>query len=185
MNAQPLTPPSADEPSVAGVRVRPVWPLVLYVLLGGSALLALWAQRSAAVPEPVTRIAPWAFLAFALGFSVYRLALVAARRYSAFKAFAQIIVAAMFFMMLRLPQGGASTARVELPALLRDADPRVRALSAEVVGWRGQSSAASALVPLLADRDADVRTAAHAALVRLNGGVDLGLDTAPWAERFK
>ncbi|MDX2008979.1 MAG: HEAT repeat domain-containing protein [Myxococcaceae bacterium] len=185
MNAQPLTPGN-EEPSVAGVRVRPVWPLALYALLVGSALLALWAQQTPGAPEPVSRFAPWAFLAFAIGFAAYRLALVMAKRYSAFKAFTQVLVAAMFFMLLLLPNLG-QPARVEaasVGALLNDADPRVRALAAEVVGYRQATSEAGALVGLLSDGTPAVREAAHAALVRLNGGADLGPEPAPWKERF-
>jgi hypothetical protein len=175
MNAQPLTTRSSEEPSVAGLRVRPFWPVVLYLLLAGSALLALWAQRSGAAPDEVTVIAPWVFLAFAVGFSIYRLSLVAVRRYSAFKALSQILVAALFFMLLLLPRvGSQAVAPVDPAAALADRDPRVRALAAEVLGWRQATSAGSALVRLLSDDHPTVRTAAHQALVRLNGGVDLG-----------
>lgn len=188
MNAQPLTtPPQPEEPSVAGMRVRPVLPLVLYALLVGSALLAFWAQRTEDAPEPVSRFAPWAFLAFAIGFSAYRLALVMAKRYSAFKAYSQIIVAAMFFMLLLLPQvqPPAVAVAVETPAaLLADRDPRVRALAAEVVGYRQLAGEAPKLIGLLGDKDENVKTAAHGALVRLNGGADLGTDAAKWRERF-
>lgn len=180
MNAHPQT----AEPSVAGVKVRPVVPVLLYVLLLGSALLALWAQRSAVAPDGLTRAAPWAFLAFAIGFSVYRLSLVAAKRYSAFKAFAQIIVAAMFFMMLLLPQVTTPNAPKSLAASLRDTDPTVRALAAEVAGYRAAAAEAPALVVLLADSDARVRSAAHDALVRLNGGIDLGTEGSAWRARF-
>jgi hypothetical protein len=185
MNAQPITPGN-EEPSVAGVKVRPVWPLVLYALLVGSALLALWAQQAPGAPEPVSRFAPWAFLAFAIGFAGYRLALVMAKRYSAFKAFTQVLVAAMFFMLLLLPNLGQPV-RVEaasVASLLSDPDPRVRALAAEVVGYRQTLGEAGALVPLLSDGAPAVREAAHGALVRLNGGADLGTDPAAWKERF-
>jgi hypothetical protein len=186
MNAQPLTtPPSPDEPSVAGVKVRPVLPLVLYALLVGSALLAFWAQRTDDAPEPLSRFAPWAFLAFAIGFSAYRLALVFAKRYSAFKAFSQILFAALFFMLLLLPQVVQPPPAALAPAaLLADRDPKVRALSAEVLGWRGEAGEAAKLVPLLGDPDERVRTAAHGALVKLNGGADLGPEAAKWRERF-
>jgi hypothetical protein len=193
MNAQPLTPPT-EEPSVAGVRVRPVLPMLLFVLLVGSALLALWAQQSPVAPEPISRFAPWAFLAFAIGFAAYRLALVAAKRYSAFKAFAQIIVAALFFMLLLLPQVSPP---LEQPAvapedLLRDRDPRVRALAAEVLGYReaqrvadlpaANPAHAKALVELLGDSNEAVRQAARKALTQLNGGREL--EPAVWKERF-
>jgi hypothetical protein len=185
MNAQPIIPGS-EEPSVAGLRVRPFWPLVLYGLLVGSALLALWAQQAPTAPEPVSRFAPWAFLAFAVGFAAYRLALVMAKRYSAFKAFTQILVAAMFFMLLLLPNLGqpVRTEAASVGALLTDPDPRLRALSAEVVGYRQTVSEAPRLVSLLTDPAPAVREAAHGALVRLNAGADLGTDPGPWKERF-
>ncbi len=183
MNAQQSTQP--EEPSVAGVRVRPVLPVVLYVLLGSSALLAFWAQRSPTAPEAVSRFAPWAFLAFAIGFAVYRLALVAAKRYSAFKAFSQIIVAAMFFMLLLLPQVQPPAPELRsLSQLLADRDPSVRALAAEVAGWRGAPDEAPGLVDLLGDSNESVRRAAQQALTRLNGGVDLGPEAAKWKGRF-
>jgi len=184
MNAQPLTPPT-EEPSVAGVRVRPVLPLLLFVLLGGSALLALWAQQSPTAPEPLSRFAPWAFLAFAVGFAAYRLALVVARRYSPFKAFAQIVVAVLFFMLLLFPQVVRPIdAPAALSAQLSDRDPRVRALAAEVVGWRQATAEAPRLIALLNDERPAVRAAAHDALVRLNGGADLGEQPEAWRARF-
>ena len=184
MNAQPLTPPS-EEPSVAGVRVRPVLPILLFVLLVGSALLALWAQQVPDAPEPISRFAPWAFLAFAIGFSAYRLALVAAKRYSAFKAFAQIVVAALFFMLLLFPQVVRPSDAVSAPAaLLSDRDPKVRALAAEVVGWRQSIVDAPRLIGLLSDSNDAVRVAAHDALVRLNAGADLGAQPEAWKARF-
>lgn len=184
MNAQPLTPP--EEPSVAGMKVRPVLPVVLYALLVGSALLALWAQRAGTAPEPVSRFAPWAFLAFAIGFAAYRLSLVAARRYSPFKAFSQIGVAAMFFMLLLFPQVVAPpmSPTTGLGGLLADPDPRVRALAAEVAGHRGAVGEAGSLIGLLRDERPEVSTAARAALVKLNGGVDLGADATAWKARF-
>jgi hypothetical protein len=188
------TPPEVDEPSVAGVRVRPVWPMVLYVLLVASAALALYAQRFPVSGE-WARLAPWMFLAFAVGFAGYRFALVAARRYSPFKAFFQVFTAALFFMLLLWPglstpvadrAGGASG----LAAALASPDAEKRALAAEVAGYRREFAVAPALVKLLSDSAPAVRTAAHDALVRLNDGVDLGSADdaearAAWGERFK
>jgi len=158
--------------------------MLLFFLLGGSALLALWAQQSPIAPEPISRFAPWAFLAFAIGFSAYRLALVVAKRYSPFKAFAQIVVAALFFMLLLFP-------RVVLPidatpgSLLSDRDPKVRALAAEVVGWRQSVSEAPKLIGLLSGSTEAVRVAAHDALVRLNAGADLGVQPEAWKARYQ
>ncbi|MDP1824490.1 MAG: HEAT repeat domain-containing protein [Archangium sp.] len=178
MNAKPET---SDEPSVVGVRVRPVWSMVLYGLLVLSAGVAFYAQRSPGVDPMVARTAPWIFLVFGLGFSIYRIALVAARRYSPFKAFIQIFLAALFFLLLLFP-------RVQVAAgessLLVHRDERVRALAAEVMGWRGDQGQGAALVKLLDDPSPEVREAAHAALVKLNAGVDLGLTPEGWGKRF-
>lgn len=189
MNA-PTSPPP-PEPNVAGVRVRPALALGLYVLLLVSAAVALWAQRTPDAPPLVSRASPFIFLSFAVGFAAYRLALVLARRYSAFKAFLQIFLAALFFMLLLFPQVAPplGTAGLPLPALLGDRDSRVRALAAEVAGWRRDEASARALVRLLDDGDPVVREAAHAALMRVNDGVDLGpandvAAKAAWQERF-
>ena len=190
MNAAP-TSQSPHEPRVAGVRVRPGLALGLYVLLLFSAGVALWAQRNPSAPQLVSRASPFIFLAFAVGFAAYRLALVMARRYSAFKAFFQISLAALFFMLLLLPQVTPATVATGLPltGLMADPDPRVRALAAEVAGYRREASAASSVAQLLDDPEASVRQAAHAALVRLNDGVDLGTAddstaSTTWKERF-
>ena len=178
MNAKPET---SDEPSVVGVRVRPVWSIVLYVLLVLSAGVAMYAQRSPGVDPAVARTAPWIFLIFALGFSIYRLALVAARRYSPFKAFIQIFLAALFFLLLLFPRVAGTEAS---HTLLSHPDEKVRSLAAEVVGWRSDQARGAAVVSLLDDPAPEVRTAAHEALVKLNGGVDLGTTAAAWGKRF-
>lgn len=185
--------PTGIEPKVAGLRVRPVLPLVLFALLVLSAGLALWTQRAPDAPPLVSAAAPWLFLGFAAGFAVYRAALVAAGRYSAFKAFVQIAFAASFFLLLRLPAlhevvGPPAAGRL-LEAALEARDFRQRALAAELVGWRGERVLGSRVVRLLEDPSADVRGPAHEALVRLNGGVDLGPAEQPaarerWKERF-
>lgn len=175
-------PSNTEEPSVVGVRVRPIWSIVLYALLVAAAGVALYAQRAPNVDPALTRIAPWLFLVFGLGFAVYRVALVAARRYSPFKAFIQIFLAALFFLLLVMP--GAQPLGVANDSLLSHADPRVRAQAAEVLGWRGDVAAARPLIGALADRDPAVREAAHAALVKLNGGVDLGAGADAWGARF-
>ena len=178
MNAKPET---SDEPSVVGVRVRPLWSIVLYVLLVLSAGVAMYAQRSPGVDPAIARTAPWIFLIFALGFAIYRLALVAARRYSPFKAFIQIFLAALFFLLLLFPrvQGQA-----DAHALLSHPEEKVRALAAEVAGWRGDQAQGAAVVKLLDDPAPEVRSAAHDALVKLNAGVDLGTSTTAWGKRF-
>jgi hypothetical protein len=178
--------PPTEEPSVVGVRVRPIWSIVLYALLVASAGVALYVQRAADVDPTLARVAPWLFLVFGLGFSVYRVALVAVRRYSPFKAFIQIFLAALFFLLLLLP--GVQTAP-RSDSLLRHPDARVRAMSAELSGWRNDVSAAKSLVGALTDSDPAVRQAAHDALVKLNAGADLGSADDPqaraaWGARF-
>ena len=180
--------PKDDEPSVVGVRVRPNLALALFALLVVSAATALWILSNPGVaPTWVERGAPWIFLAFVLGFAAYRIALVTAGRYSAFKAFFQIFVAVLFFLLLLLPgspfnKHGESAA--PLPALLRDPDAKVRALAAEVAGFRRDTGSAQLLVSLLADPDPQVRAQAHDALVRLNEGGDLGTGIPAWKDRF-
>ncbi len=183
MNGAPL---KDDEPSVAGLRVRPELTIALFVLLGISAGVGLWSQANPGhAPVWLERGAPWLFLVFVIGFAAYRFALVAAGRYSAFKAFFQIFLAAIFFMML-LPgsplavKGSASTAT----GLLGDPDPRVRSLAAEVAGYRKDLSSTHGLIGLLEDPEGLVRLQAHGALVRLNDGADLGEGAAAWKERF-
>jgi hypothetical protein len=182
---------SNEEPSVVGVRVRPIWSIVLYALLVTSAGVALYVQRAADVDPTLARVAPWLFLVFGLGFAVYRVALVVARRYSPFKAFIQIFLAALFFLLLLLPgvQGVPGGAQGAGGSLLTHPDARVRAQAAELSGWRQDAAAGKALVAALTDADASVRQAAHDALVKLNAGVDLGpADDAQarsaWGARF-
>ena len=186
MNANP---PKDDEPSVVGMRVRPKLALALFALLVISAATALWTQSNPGVaPAWVEKAAPWLFLAFVLGFAAYRFALVTAGRYSAFKAFFQIFVAVLFFLLLLLPgspfvkRNGSSAG---LSTSLRDPDARIRALAAEVAGFRRDATLIPQLLTLMNDPDADVRAQAHDALVRLNEGGDLGPDVSAWKERFK
>ena len=186
MNADPL---KADEPSVVGVRVRPRVAIVLFALLVGSAAAALWTQsHPGRAPAWVEQGAPWLFLAFVVGFAAYRFALVAAGRYSAFKAFFQVFIAVLFFLLLRLPGipfvSPVTAPAMSLPVLLNDTDPRVRALAAEVAGYRRDAASAPALIALLSDPDPATRAQARQALVRLNDGGDLGAEPAAWKERF-
>ncbi len=177
---------------MAGVRVRPALPLVLFALLAGSAVLAFWAQRAGEASPALTAAAPWLFATFALGFAVYRISLVLARRYRLGKALVQIGLAALFAGLLFSPglrTGALPLGRPvgSLAQALGDHDPWVRALAAEVAGARSDVTQAPALVGLLSDRSKEVRAAAHASLVKLNGGVDLGppeTAAAAWKERF-
>ena len=177
-NAQPAREP----PRFGGIRLGPPLAVALYVLLVASAALALWARTDAGrAPLRVALAAPWVFLGFIAVFAFYRLGLVRARKYPAAKAFAQVGGALLIFMLL-LPsarfdfgqfQFGA-TQPSDLGRLLRDPNPTVRALAAEVAGYRpGGARAAPELARALADPDPRVREQAHASLVRL-AGEDLG-----------
>lgn len=178
---------------MGGVKVRPQLTLALYALLVVSGAAALWSQRNPeTAPAAVAKAAPWVFLAFAIGFAAYRFSLVAAKHYSAFKAFFQVAIAfAAFFLLLRpdMQPGATSPAAragsADLAGLYRDPDPTVRALAAEVARYRPDGPAsAKALVPLLKDENEGVRTVAHQTLVQFNSGTDLGFDPKAWAERF-
>jgi HEAT repeat protein len=74
--------------------------------------------------------------------------------------------------------------------LLSDSDPAVRAMAAEVVGYRPDGSRYGALlVGVLRDPDPRVREQAHRSLVRLNGK-DLGPPddeqaVREWGARFR
>jgi hypothetical protein len=153
----------AGEPTTQGQvepRVPAVLPLVLYGLLALSAAFALVAQAAPGVQPAVAHVAPWVFLAFAGGFVVYRVALVMARRYSAFKAFWQITLAALFFMLLLRSQPKAPD------DLLHHTDARVREVAARLCGYEDSSSCAEGLPSLADDSSEAVRTAALEALRR-------------------
>ncbi len=181
MNARPAEAPLNEEPNIRGFRVRPSWPMALYALLVLSAALSLYVQRAPGVDPLVARFAPWLFLVFGVGFAAYRVALVAARRYSPFKAFLQVLLAALFFLLLVNPR--AQQLALSQP-LLRHNDARVRALAAENVGLRGDVTKARELPALLDDGDEAVQKAAHEALIRLNDGADLGKERTVWEARF-
>lgn len=179
-------------PRLGGIQAGPAIAGLLYVLLVGSAALALWAREfPGGLPPGLERAAPWVFLAFIICFAGYRLALVRARKYPAFKAFFQIGAAALFFVLL-LP-GTKTVARTpsdDLAELMQDSNPRVRAIAAELTPHREQPQRyESQLVRLLHDPDQRVRTQAHRALVEITGE-DLGPPDQPgavkaWGERFK
>jgi hypothetical protein len=180
----------AGTPRVAGVALGPAVAALLYGLLVASAALALWAQQvPGALPGWLEGSVPWIFLAFTVAFSLYRVALVRARRYPASKALFQIGTAILFFMLLlprSQPRGGEVD---ELSRLLRHGDPAVRALAAEAVRYRAGSEAYGRLLAeRLGDSDARVRAEAHRSLVKLNGA-DLGPAEDPaavraWKARF-
>lgn len=184
-----------ESPSVAGVRVRPGLTLFLWVLLVASAAAALGVQRGSFALSAEARAAtPWVFLAFAVGFSVYRMSLASVHKYSPAKAFFQVVVAATFSAMLFIGASADKKAHTggspDLAAALKDPNPTLRAFAAELARHRPDGAGhAKALVAALADPDAAVAKAAHDSLVSLNGGEDLGPASdsearAKWAEKF-
>jgi hypothetical protein len=189
-NPTTVQPSEGQPPELGGVRAGPALAATLYVLLVGSAVLSLAAHRfPGALPRVLGMAAPWVFLAFATVFTLYRLALVRAKKYPVSKAFFQIGAALLFFTLL-LPRGGPVDAhRDSLERLIADPDPRVRALAVEVAGYRPEGARYGArLVRALDDPEEGVRERAHAALVRLNG-TDLGPPTdaaalKAWKDRF-
>jgi len=186
-----LTSGDAAQVELAGIRFGPALAGALYLLLVGSAVLALGARRfPGLLPEKLELAAPTVFLVFLICFAFYRLALVRAGKYAAFKAFFQIGAAALFLMLL-LPTGKNryEMAADELEMLLSDVNPHVRALAAEVVRHRSDGvKYGPSLVKSLRDTDARVREEAHRSLVQLSGedlgGPDDELAVTSWEKRF-
>jgi hypothetical protein len=175
----------------AGARFGPVLALILYSLLLASAVVALGTRRFPGVlPPALGIIAPSLFLLFLVSFAAYRLVLVRVKKYPASKALFQIGAAALFLPLL-LP---AAKSRYDAPVddlevLLMNGNPRVRAVTAEVMGYRTDGVRyAPLLVKVLSDPDARVRDEAHRSLVRL-AGEDLGpgqseQEREAWKRRF-
>lgn len=179
-------------PRLGGIQAGPVLAGVLYALLVGSAALALWVREfPGALPVRLEQTAPYVFLAFLVCFAVYRLVLVRARKYSAFKAFFQIGAAAIFFMLL-LPGARGTYMEEEdddLLLLIQDANPTVRAAAAELARHRSNAAVYGAsLARALRDPDPKVRTQAHRSLVAITGedlgGPDQEGAKEAWEKRF-
>ncbi len=165
--------------------------MALYVLLVASAGLAFFGRRfPGRLPVALEQLTPWVFAVFIACFAVYRFGLANARKYPASKAFFQVGLAVVVFLLLlpssRAPYVPAGTAPDQA---LGDPDPRLRALAAEVARYRPEGrSYVPALVQALSDPDPTVRAQAHASLVRLTG-VDLGAPETPgavdaWKRRY-
>jgi len=178
-------------PSVAGIQLGPGLGVALYVLLVASAGLAFFGRSfPGRLPAALERVTPFVFLLFVACFAVYRFGLASARKYPASKAFFQVGLAVVVFLLLlpssRAPYVPAGTA---LGQALADRDPRLRALAAEVARYRPDGRGyVPALVQSLSDPDPTVRSQAHASLVKLTG-VDLGAPDAPgaveaWRRRY-
>lgn len=163
-------------PRFGGVRLGPTIAGALYLLLVGSAAFALWVREfPGRLPVQLSRAAPWVFLVFVVCFAVYRLVLMRAAKYPAFKGFFQIGAALLFFMLL-LPkaQHRFDNPQSELAGYLNDGDARVRRLAAEVARHRPEGKhLTSSLVTALDDPDDGVRAEAHRSLVAITGE-DLG-----------
>ncbi len=193
MNSQENNVSSRNQPQLGagGIRFGPALAAILYLLLVASAIVALGTRRFPGLFPPVLElIGPSLFLMFLICFAAYRLALVRARKYPTSKAFFQIGAAALFFTLL-LPSAKSQydPPLDDLEMLLTDDNPKVRALAAEVIGYRADGAKhASPLVKALRDPDVRVRKQAHRSLVRLSGE-DLGsgqneAELKAWESRF-
>ena len=158
----------------------------LYALLTASALFTFWAGGDIAghgLPRWTQVVAPTLFAIFLVVFAVYRFALVRARKYPAANGLFQVGLGALIWVLLlpstRLKIAPAGPAD-DVEALLSSPDARVRALAAEVAGYRaGGSRYAAELIDRLDDADPRVRERAHASLLRL-AGTDAGESAEAW-----
>jgi len=161
----------------------------LYVLLVLSALFTFWSGGPVAgrtLPRWTQSVAPTLFAVFLLIFTVYRFALMRAKKYPAATGLFQVGLGALIWVLLlpstRQKIAPPSAATDEVPALMSSPDSRVRALAVEVAGYRGDGTRyAPELIDRLEDADAAVRERAHGALVRL-AGRDVGRDPGSWRE---
>ena len=177
---------------MAGIPLGPGPGLVLYALLVGAAALAFFGREfPGRLPGEVERVTPFVFGAFVALFAAYRFVLVRSRKYPSFKAFYQVGLAVVVFLLL-LPAARAGYVPPPgqgLQADLQDNNARVRALAAEVARYRPDAARyAPALVTALEDDDPEVRLQAHRSLVQI-AGVDLGAPKVDgaiqrWKERF-
>jgi hypothetical protein len=161
----------------------------LYVLLVLSALFTFWSGGAVAgrsLPRWTQSVAPTIFGIFLAIFTVYRFALMRAKKYPVAIGLFQVGLGALIWVLL-LPSTRqkiappSSVVADEVPALMASPDPRVRALAVEVAGYRGDPRYAAEMVERLEDADPAVRERAHAALVRL-AGTDAGRDPDAWRE---
>jgi glucan phosphoethanolaminetransferase (alkaline phosphatase superfamily) len=176
-----------------------------YFLLAVSAAFVLWVQRSPGkLPSSWESAAPWLFLSFAILLSTQSIVKVVLKQTSFARSFMHIGIAAAFLMVLffgvpqmNTPQTNKANASpiaatsYEMEWLLVDTDERIRVLAAELARYRPEGlKLAPALAKALGDSSAQVRKAAHASLVHLNDGVDLGASESQdgmraWMQRFQ
>jgi len=156
----------------------------LYVLLVVSAFLTFWAGgdiAGMALPSFLRGAAPVVFGVFIVVFAIYRFSLVRAKQYPAMTGLFQVGLTALIWVLL-LPSTRQKMvlhrSADDVPALFSSADPRVRALAAEVAGYRPDASRYTpGLIDRLNDADDRVRRRAHASLTRI-----FGSDASPGEE---
>ena len=161
----------------------------LYALLVLSALFTFWSGGAVAgrtLPPWTKSVAPTIFAIFLAIFTVYRFALMRAKKYPAATGLFQVGLGALIWVLLlpstRQKIRPPSAPVDEVPALMASPDPRVRALAVEVAGYRGDGAHYAAdMIERLEDAEPAVRQRAHAALVRL-AGRDVGQDPDAWRE---
>jgi len=171
-----------------------------YVLLAVSAVFVLWVQRNPGMfPSGWESAAPWLFLSFAILLSAQSIVKAVLKQSSFARSLMHIGVAAAFLMVLFLGmplKGRADTNAVvatthEIEQLLSNKDERIRVMAAELIRYRPEGlHLAPALIKALGDSSLRVRETAHASLVHLNGGVDLGTSETQdgiraWKQRFQ
>jgi hypothetical protein len=169
----------------SGLRFVQVLRPALYALLVASAVFTFWAGGDIAgrsLPRWTQVAAPTIFAVFLVIFTIYRFALMRAKKYPVAIGMFQIGLGALIWVLL-LPSSRQRIAPPpeqtdELPALLTSADPRVRALAAEVAGVRPEGKRyLGPLIDRLTDDDPSVRERARLSLVRI-----AGTDPAPGEE---
>jgi hypothetical protein len=173
----------------AGLAFVQVLRPALYALLVLSALFTFWSGGPVAgrtLPHWTRSVAPTIFAIFLAIFTVYRFALMRAKKYPAATGLFQVGLGALIWVLLlpstRQKIRPPSAPVDEVPALMGSPDPRVRALAVEVAGYRGDGARyAAEVIDRLDDADPAVRERAHAALVRL-AGHDQGRDPDAWRE---
>jgi len=161
----------------------------LYALLVLSALFTFWSGGAVAgrtLPPWTQSVAPTIFAIFLAIFTVYRFALMRAKKYPAATGLFQVGLGALIWVLLlpstRQKIRPPSAPVDEVPALMASPDPRVRALAVEVAGYRGEGVRYAAdMIERLEDADPAVRERAHASLVRL-AGRDVGQEPNAWRE---
>ncbi len=164
-----LVPPKRLTVRVGLAFVQTLRPL-LYVLLATSAVLTFLAGEPGRLPEWLKGLAPAAFGLFLIAFAVYRLRMMAAKRYPALLGFFQLGLGVLVWVLLLPGQRQKLAAGDDVTALLGSSDARVRAVAAEAAGGRENGQRyAPALVELLGDSQPHVRESARQALRRIAG----------------